>query len=91
VLTHVDSQKELLKESQGHIYPGGKLVYSTCSLEKEENQGIIDAFLKEHDDWKVVIPDLPGENPGVLKGDFGLTFLPTDDHDGGFLAILQKL
>lgn len=89
VTAHVDSQKELLEEAQGHLYPKGHLVYSTCSLEKEENQEVVQAFLKRHPGYQVVRTPALENRPEILSEEWGTTFLPTDDHDGGFLAILQ--
>jgi 16S rRNA (cytosine967-C5)-methyltransferase len=90
VSSNLETQRGLLEEAQGHIYPKGFLVYSTCSLEKEENGTIVESFLKDHPEWKAMLPELPGEHPEVLKDDLGLTFLPTDEHDGGFLAVLTR-
>ncbi len=90
VLAHVATQTELLEESQGHLYPKGYLVYSTCSLEKEENQEVVEAFLKNHPEWNPVMPEPPSDHPEILKDDKGLLFLPTADHDGGFLVVLQR-
>jgi 16S rRNA (cytosine967-C5)-methyltransferase len=90
VLAHVDQQQALLEQAQGHLYPKGFLVYSTCSLEKEENENVIAAFLKEHSEFKVAkLPMLKGRDE-VIPGDLGTMFLPTDEHDGGFLAILTR-
>jgi 16S rRNA (cytosine967-C5)-methyltransferase len=48
------------------LAPGGKLVYATCSLEREENEGVVEAVLaahpelrREHDLWR-----LPGRDEG---------------------------
>lgn len=90
VFEHVSQQKELLEEAQGHLYPKGYLVYSTCSLEKEENEEVVQTFLNSHSGYKIIIPALPETHPEILKGEWGLTFLPAADHDGGFLAILQN-
>jgi 16S rRNA (cytosine967-C5)-methyltransferase len=34
-------QREILKQARPHLKPGGRLLYSTCSLEKEENEDIV--------------------------------------------------
>ena len=42
----VARQKTLLERAFEHLRPGGVLVYSTCSLESEENAAVVDDFLK---------------------------------------------
>ena len=37
----------LIQRAYEHVRPGGVLVYSTCSLEEEENEAIVEQFLKE--------------------------------------------
>lgn len=44
-------QAELLRSVASLLKPGGKLVYSTCTLEKEENEAIVDAFLHSHPEF----------------------------------------
>ena len=47
-------QKEILEAAAVHVKPGGRLVYSTCSNEPEENTEQIAAFLAAHPDFKEV-------------------------------------
>jgi 16S rRNA (cytosine967-C5)-methyltransferase len=50
----VDLQVELLDAAARVVRPGGHLVYSTCSLEPEENEGQARAFLERHSGWSLV-------------------------------------
>ncbi len=36
------------------LKPGGFLVYSTCSLEPEENEQTVEQFIREHPGWRLV-------------------------------------
>ena len=46
-------QLELLQRAAACVKPGGILVYSTCSLEPEENGGVVKPFLAERADFKL--------------------------------------
>ncbi|HTV76220.1 MAG TPA: 16S rRNA (cytosine(967)-C(5))-methyltransferase RsmB [Candidatus Baltobacteraceae bacterium] len=70
------TQLDLLKLAATKLKPGGVLVYSTCSLEPEENSEVIKEFLREHKNFK-------------LEGEREL--LPfADNVDGAFVAALVK-
>jgi tRNA (cytosine49-C5)-methyltransferase len=53
-------QKELIVSAFDNLKSGGEMVYSTCSVEPEENEGVIDYLLEKFDDAKVVKVKLPG-------------------------------
>jgi len=46
------TQTDLLKRAAPLLKPGGILVYSTCSIEAEENEDVIEAFLRKHRDFR---------------------------------------
>jgi 16S rRNA (cytosine967-C5)-methyltransferase len=73
--TLVPLQKELLEEASKHVAPGGSLVYSTCTMNKKENDRQIEAFLKSHSDF-------------VL--DKMETMFPDQKHDGFFMARVRR-
>jgi 16S rRNA (cytosine967-C5)-methyltransferase len=47
------AQLELLNQAAPLLRPGGRLVYSTCSLEPEENTEVVNEFLAGHADFKL--------------------------------------
>ncbi len=86
-------QRDLLRRIARLLKPGGKLVYSTCTISKEENQGNIEWFLKQEKDFAPV--DICSFFPGLPKNQFSaphmLQLLPSrHDCDGFFIACCQK-
>jgi 16S rRNA (cytosine967-C5)-methyltransferase len=82
-------QRSLLDAAATAVAPGGLLVYSTCSLEPEENQQQVDAFLDRHPEFRRE----PNETfPAALTSPEGdLMILPQRHHmDGAFAARLRR-
>jgi 16S rRNA (cytosine967-C5)-methyltransferase len=69
-------QLELLRRAAALVKPGGLLVYSTCSLEPEENAGLVAAFLTAC--------------PGFSLDESGDVFPLRDGFDGAYAARLQR-
>ncbi|MGB3615807.1 MAG: 16S rRNA (cytosine(967)-C(5))-methyltransferase [Elainellaceae cyanobacterium] len=63
----VTLQQELLSHAAGWVKPGGMLVYATCTLHPQENEGIVRQFLANHSDWSINPIDLPDIAPEQLS------------------------
>ena len=74
-------QKNILANCSRYVKTGGALYYSTCSLLKEENDGIVGEFLKAHSEFarEEIISPLD-----YVKTKFGLQFLPDTAVGAGF-------
>ncbi len=72
-----------------YVKNGGRLVYSTCSLNPAENTAICNKFLSENKDFKTV--EIPNGNKfGIVEGNT-LTVMPhLCDTDGFFVAIFER-
>ncbi len=54
-------QGELLQQAATWVKPGGILVYATCTLHPQENEGVIQSFLDRHSRWQIEPP--PPDSP----------------------------
>ena len=89
ITEHAKLQRRLLRSAVGCLKPGGTIVYSTCTLAKEENQEMIGWLLNEFPRLQAVPITLPF--PNVIKtANKTLTLLPTDRMEGFFVAKLKK-
>ncbi len=83
-------QREILREAATIVRDGGLLVYSTCSLEPEENDAQVQTFLSEHPDWSLEAP-ASGSVPNSVIDDGLLRVLPQNQEtDGAFAARFRK-
>lgn len=81
-------QLTILENASKLIKTGGRVVYSTCSIEREENEAIVNRFLTDNRNFVTVKPDLP---EGFLTSEgYARTFPGRDDTDGFFIAILKR-
>lgn len=86
-----EQQYALLNHSASLLKKGGVLVYSTCSLEPEENSAVVHRFLENNSDYDCVdcSPFLPKEAASLIRGGF-FQPLPSATIDGFFAARLQR-
>ncbi|MGI9036721.1 MAG: 16S rRNA (cytosine(967)-C(5))-methyltransferase RsmB [Pyrinomonadaceae bacterium] len=82
-------QLEILKNASKVLRRGGRLIYSTCSLEPEENEQVIEKFLDKNRDFRKAQIRLPQQF--LTKSGAARTFPPRDKTDGFFIAALEKL
>ena len=89
----IQIQKDILVSASKFLKPGGRLVYSTCTVNKKENQRQVEGFLNLHGEF-VQDLELESRMPAVLKDNFEngmLQLLPQDfTTDGFFIASMIK-
>jgi 16S rRNA (cytosine967-C5)-methyltransferase len=73
---HARQQAALLKAAARLLSPGGRLVYSTCSIDPAENMGVVESFLDRHRDFT------------LEKSAIAVPW--TDRHDGAAAILLRK-
>ena len=84
------TQSAILDTAASMLKPGGRLVYSTCTIDPAENEEQVAAFLARHPEFSAVTPGaaLPA---GMTVGEHGALSVPTrTGMDGFFLCALQK-
>lgn len=71
----VQIQKKILENAAKYVKPGGTLVYSTCTINKDENELQVKAFLESNKEFEFVSEK---------------QFLPTEDIDGFYVCKMIK-
>jgi 16S rRNA (cytosine967-C5)-methyltransferase len=86
----IDIQRKIMDNASKYVKKGGVLVYSTCTLNKEENEGNIDWFIETHPEFKIE-PVFYGDFNNISYSDKGyVTILPNEYMDGFFIAKIIK-
>lgn len=75
ILEISEIQYDILQNCSKYLKQGGKLIYSTCSILKEENEDIIEKFLNNNNNFKVIKME---------------KILPNKEQDGFYICKLQK-
>lgn len=87
----VPIQREIMENAWQYLKPGGTLVYSTCTLNKEENEENLKWFLSKHNDAEIEKIYIGNNNNFIYNGDGSLTILPNDSMDGFFIGKIKKI
>ncbi len=82
-------QLKILQKQADHVRPGGVLMYSTCTLVREENEGVVENFLNSNPDFSIeplpLVAPFPANTTGML------TLVPGEyDTDGFFICRLRR-
>ncbi|MBO4873589.1 MAG: 16S rRNA (cytosine(967)-C(5))-methyltransferase RsmB [Lachnospiraceae bacterium] len=88
-------QRQILRNAMRYVKPGGKLLYSTCTLTKEENADNA-LYIEKELGFAPSALALPAEIPGIRSGCHSLQLLPGDrpdrsfGYDGFFISLFAK-
>lgn len=92
----VNVQKEMLKNAFNTVKKGGVIIYSVCSMEKEEGEAIVSDFVSSVENAKLINPfEYSSENiknsfSKFYKEGVGLRILPDKFLDGFFVSAIRK-
>ncbi|NDI86967.1 RsmB/NOP family class I SAM-dependent RNA methyltransferase [Undibacterium crateris] len=85
-------QASILASAARMVKPGGRLVYATCSILDEENEGIVQAFLAQHPDFTLLPASavLAEQKVELEMGDYLKLYPHLHQTDGFFAAIMER-
>lgn len=89
-----DAQRRMLRNALEVLAPGGRLVYSTCSLEPEENEQVVEGVLKESHGYHMLtradlVREFPAQAP-LFDLDGYFRTRPDHEMDGFFAALISQ-
>ena len=86
----VPTQREIMENAWAYLKNGGTMIYSTCTLNTEENQDNVEWFLNKYKDAKVEKIFLGNMDNFIYNNDGSLTILPNEYMDGFYIAKISK-
>lgn len=85
-------QLAILKNSSTYVKVGGKIVYSTCTVFKEENECVVEKFLKENKDFVQEKAYIPKPFDIMLKENGQALLLPMQGlNEGFFISVMKRV
>ena len=88
----VNIQEKILETCSKYLKKGGEIVYSTCSILKEENEGIIEKFIEKNKEFEIVKIEKIGNKffEKYIKNNQYIQVYQNDKTDGFFICKLQR-
>ncbi len=93
-------QKKILLHAASLLKPGGRLVYSTCTLNHQENEEVVEELLQNHPgEFRALAPPVAKTDLAILpefievktkSGVHALRILPSERFEGFFLALIER-
>ena len=85
-------QEKILETCSKYLKPSGQIIYSTCSIIKDENEGIIEKFLEENENFDYEKIKLIKSNKNIEKYEKSskIQLYQNEESDGFFMCKLQK-
>jgi NOL1/NOP2/sun family putative RNA methylase len=94
-------QKRLIGQAWQLLKPGGRLVYSTCTMAPEEDETVINWLIKRHPSARVVLPSfkVPGSSEGIKTWNgvqyvsdirYAIRLFPGEGREAFFVCVLEK-
>ena len=86
-------QLKIINRVAAYLKTGGILVYSTCTLTREENEGNVESFLAGHPEFELqdAARYLPQSAKQMIRGQFFQALPQRDNTDGFFAARMRKV
>ena len=76
------TQSKILQNALQYLKDDGRLVYSTCTLFKKENEDIVSSTIKDNFEFETMI--IPIKNSGQVR------ILPMNEWDGFYVARIKR-
>lgn len=89
IATLIPLQLEILTKAALLVRPGGRLVYSTCSLEVDENEEVVRAFLGANKEFSALKPGKVSEQ-FITRDEFVRTWPHLHNMGGAFAALMRR-
>lgn len=87
----VPVQRELLARAGARVRPGGRLVYATCTVNRAENQDLAADFLRQHPEFRPVLPGGGWLRAECVQEGFLVCAPHRHGTDGFFAAVFERL